>query len=63
MSTADELYKRVAAAKPLSSTAKSRIKDGDKLLISYFHTVLIYNDQLGCSMEDPASFPARWKST
>jgi hypothetical protein len=55
-STANEMYKHVAVARPLLLPLTTRIKDGDRLLISYFHSVLIYNDQLGCSLEDPAVF-------
>jgi len=55
-STANEIYKHVAVARPLLLPLTTRIKDGDRLLVSYFHTVLIYADQLGCSLEDPAVF-------
>jgi len=55
-STANEIYKRVAVARPLILPLTTRIKDGERLLISYFHTVLIYDDQIGCSMEDPKVF-------
>jgi hypothetical protein len=37
-------------------TPDSRIKDGDKILVSYFHPHLIYNDQVLLSMEDPKVF-------
>jgi len=55
-STADELYEHRASARPLVITPDSRIKDGQTLLVSYYHTVLIYRDQLGCSLEDPEVF-------
>jgi len=37
-------------------TEGSRIKDGQTILVSYYHTVLIYGDQLVISMEDPKVF-------
>jgi hypothetical protein len=40
----------------LELTADSSIKDGQKLLVSFWHTQRIYNDQDLVSMEDPAVF-------
>jgi len=37
-------------------TKDSRISEGDKIAVSYFHPVLIYNDQITVSMEDPKVF-------
>jgi len=37
-------------------TKDSRIKDGDTILLSYFHTHRIYADQILVSMEDPKVF-------
>jgi len=34
-------------------TDSSRIKDGDRLLVSYFHPHFIYNDQLIIAMDEP----------
>lgn len=34
----------------------SRIKDGQKLLISYFHAVTIYDNQVPCSLTEPKVF-------
>jgi hypothetical protein len=43
-------------AVPIELTADSKIKDGQKLLVSFWHTQRIYNDQDTCSMEDPVVF-------
>ena len=40
------------AAPPIRLTPKSRIK-GRKLLVSYYHAMRIYNDQIGLSFEEP----------
>ena len=37
-------------------TKDSRIKDGDVLLVSYFHPHVIYSHQVNCSLEDPKVF-------
>jgi hypothetical protein len=37
-------------------TANSRIKEGQTLRLSYFHPMIIYGDQVGCSLEDPKVF-------
>jgi len=34
-------------------TEDSRIKDGDKILVSYYHTSVIYDDQSVCSVQEP----------
>jgi hypothetical protein len=38
-------------------TADSRIKDGQKLLVSYYHHIRVYTDQDGISLEEPATWP------
>lgn len=34
----------------------SRIRDGQRLRVSYFHTVVIHDSQVGCSLSDPEVF-------
>lgn len=40
----------------LTLPAGSKIKDGQKLRISYFHTVTIYDHQVSCSLTEPKVF-------
>ncbi len=40
----------------LTLTAASRIRDGETLAVSYFHPMIIYNDQVTCSVTDPKVF-------
>jgi len=37
----------------LKLTDNSRVKEGQRLLVSYFHTARIYDDQMVCSTQDP----------
>jgi hypothetical protein len=37
-------------------TSTSRIHDGDRLLVSYYHPAVIYDDQVTCSVTDPKVF-------
>src|SRR5262249_49476381 len=37
-------------------TPKSRIKNGDRLLVSWYHPVMIYGYQVNCSLTDPKVF-------
>ena len=37
-------------------TEKSRINDGEKLSVSWYHPVLINDEQVGCSLSDPKVF-------
>lgn len=37
-------------------TANSRIKDGEKLRVSYYHPVIIHGFQVACSLDDPKVF-------
>ncbi len=37
-------------------TPNSRIKDGDKLLVSWYHPVLVHGEQVACSLTDPKVF-------
>lgn len=37
----------------LKLTAKSKIKNGDRLLVSYFHTVTVYDGQVACELDHP----------
>jgi hypothetical protein len=37
-------------------TAKSRIKEGEKLRVSWYHPVAFYGDQVACSLSDPKVF-------
>jgi hypothetical protein len=40
----------------------SRIRDGQKVLLSYFHTALIYEDQVMCCMAEPEVYEIlRWQ--
>ncbi len=40
----------------------SRIRDGQKVLLSYFHTVLIYQEQVMCCMAEPKVYEIlRWQ--
>jgi hypothetical protein len=41
---------------PIRVTKTSRIKDGEKLLVSYFHPHIVYGHQVNCSLEDPKVF-------
>ena len=49
-------YDRSTEGAAFRLTEGSRIKDGQTVLISFFHTALIYDDQMGISMEDPRVF-------
>lgn len=40
----------------LTLADNSRIKSGDKLLVSYFHPAVIYDDQVTCSVQNPKIF-------
>lgn len=40
----------------LTLMSGSRIKDGQKLRVSYFHTVTIYDNQICCSLSEPKVF-------
>jgi hypothetical protein len=51
-----EIYTGEGPARQLKLTAQSGIKEGQKVLVSYFHTARIYNDQAVCSTQDPGIF-------
>jgi hypothetical protein len=38
------------AAPPIVLTKNSRIKNGDRLHVSFYHTALVYDGQVGCSL-------------
>lgn len=40
----------------LKPTADSRIKEGDRLRVSWYHPVLIHGTQMACSLSDPKVF-------
>jgi hypothetical protein len=40
----------------LAITKGSRIQDGQKLLVSYYHAVTIYDNQVPCSLSEPKVF-------
>lgn len=44
------------AGATIKLTAKSRIKDGDKLRVSWYHPVAIHGSQVACSLSDPKVF-------
>jgi len=44
------------APPPLRLTAGSRIKDGQRLKVSFFHTVVVYDEQVSASLVDPKVF-------
>ncbi len=37
-------------------TENSRLKDGDKLLLSWYHVLLVHDNQAACSLTDPKVF-------
>ncbi|MBU0606962.1 MAG: carbohydrate binding domain-containing protein [Armatimonadetes bacterium] len=41
---------------PIKLTDASRIKDGDRLRVSYYHPLVIYDDRLTCCMSEPKIF-------
>jgi hypothetical protein len=40
----------------LKLTKDSRIRDGQKLMVSYYHTVTVHDNQVACSLSDPKVF-------
>lgn len=48
--------REVPAAPLLRLTARSRIRDKQALLVSWFHSATIYNDQKVCSVQEPRIF-------
>ncbi len=48
-----EVYHSVPA---ISVPAESRIADGDIVSLSYFHTLLVHENQVAASLDDPAVF-------
>jgi hypothetical protein len=48
-----EISSGQSPARQIKLTPGSRIKEGQRLLVSYFHTAKIYNDQAVCSTQDP----------
>lgn len=49
-------YSIYHAPPELTIPAGSRIREGDELRVSYYHTVKIYDDQTCCSLSDPKVF-------
>ncbi len=41
---------------PIRITEGSRIRDGERILVSYYHTMRIYNDQVVLTLSDPILF-------
>jgi hypothetical protein len=37
-------------------TPNSRIKNGDRLLVSWYHPIIVYGEQVACSLTDPKTF-------
>jgi hypothetical protein len=37
-------------------TPNSRLKDGDKLLVNYYHPIVVHGEQVACSLTDPKVF-------
>jgi len=46
---------------PIKLLAGGRIKDGDKLRVSYYHSLVVYEDRLNCCMSEPKVFDD-WKA-
>jgi hypothetical protein len=44
------------AGPALKLTANSRVKDGDKLRVGWYHPVAIHGEQVACSLSDPKVF-------
>lgn len=47
-------FRHPAAA--LRLAPKSRIKNGDRLLVSWYHPIIIHGEQVSCSLTDPKVF-------
>ena len=46
----------------IDSAPGSRIRDGQKVLLSYFHTAIIYDEQVMCCMAEPKLYDIlRWQ--
>ncbi len=54
------VYEKLAAIDhapaPIRITGDSRIKNGQTLLVSYYHAMRVYNDQVVLSLSDPALY-------
>jgi hypothetical protein len=44
------------AGPAIKRTASSRIKEGEKLLVSWYHPVIVHGSQVACSLSDPKVF-------
>jgi hypothetical protein len=49
-------YEFKHAGAVIKLTAKSRIKEGEKLRVSWYHPVIIHGEQVACSLSDPKVF-------
>ena len=49
-------YKVSHPAPPIVLTANSRIRDGQRLRVSFYHTLIIYDDQVCCCLSHPELF-------
>lgn len=46
---------------PIKLTANSRIKDGDRLRVSYYHTIVVYEDRVTSCLSEPKIFD-EWRA-